>query len=171
MDQLTAEISTLMDALSPSTNNNDLALDADPGAAGAKAAIRRCEAAWKRCFDVYMRAVEAGEEMVKSGKAPEILKARKRARSIFPGDFEAKLLAGHEDIFAASEADKAYCRAMPVLAGYDGVRNFTACVAHGILIGTIKESDSTKLLYAAQIALAIAGQERKVRCVGSLNDQ
>jgi hypothetical protein len=56
---------------------------------------------------------------------------------------------------------------MPVLAGYENVRNFIACVAHGMLIGVFDESDGTKLLYAAQVALTIANQERKTRDTGS----
>jgi hypothetical protein len=55
---------------------------------------------------------------------------------------------------AASWAGLAYCKAMPLLDGTSGIRDFIACVAHGILIGAIPEKRSGKLLYAAQVALA-----------------
>lgn len=56
-------------------------------------------------------------------------------------------------IFAAHEAGPAYCRAMPPLAGYENIRDFIACAAHGILINAIPEKRANQLLYAAQIAL------------------
>lgn len=53
-------------------------------------------------------------------------------------------------------AAKAYRNAMPVLIGLDGVRDFVACLAHGILIGAIEPEISGHLIYAAQIALRTA---------------
>ena len=41
---------------------------------------------------------------------------------------------------------------MPPLLGAENIRDFIACVAHGMLIGTIENKDATKLLYAAQVA-------------------
>ena len=52
------------------------------------------------------------------------------------------------------EAQKAFRAAMPPLSGYDNIRDFIACTAHGILIGAIEVADSSKLLYAAQVALS-----------------
>ena len=49
-------------------------------------------------------------------------------------------------------AEKAYRNAMPALSGEEGIRDFVACAAHGLLIGAIKEERATKLLYAAQVA-------------------
>jgi hypothetical protein len=54
---------------------------------------------------------------------------------------------------AAREAGTAYRNAMPMLAGYEGIRDFIACAAHGILNDAIPLNKSTKLLYAAQVAL------------------
>jgi hypothetical protein len=42
---------------------------------------------------------------------------------------------------------------MPMLAGYEGIRDFVACAAHGILIGAIPPERGGQLLYAAQVAL------------------
>jgi hypothetical protein len=58
-----------------------------------------------------------------------------------------------ENIWAAKDAGEAYCNAMPMLAGYEGARDFIVCAAHGILIGAIPHEKSGQLLYAAQVAL------------------
>ena len=58
-----------------------------------------------------------------------------------------------DNIFAAKEAGEAYRNAKPMLSGYEGVCEFLACAAHGILIGAIPRDKSGQLLYAAQIAL------------------
>jgi hypothetical protein len=63
--------------------------------------------------------------------------------------------------WAAIQAREAYRNAMPLLAGYEGVRDFIACTAHGILIGAIEEDISGKLLYAAQVALNTLPYEPK----------
>ena len=65
------------------------------------------------------------------------------------------------EIFAAGPASVAYCNAMPVLSGFDGIRDFIACVAHGVLIGAIKENRAGQLIYAAQVALATVQREAK----------
>jgi hypothetical protein len=41
---------------------------------------------------------------------------------------------------------------MPKLSGPDNVRDFVACVAHGMCTGVIPGADGTRLLYAAQVA-------------------
>lgn len=64
-----------------------------------------------------------------------------------------------DELFAAMAAATAYCNAMPMLAGADGVRDFLACVAHGILIGAIQREKSSQLLYAAQVALGTIPRE------------
>ena len=74
----------------------------------------------------------------------------------------------HTDkIFAANEADKAYCNAMPLLSGYESIRDFIACTAHGILIGAIPPQKSGHILYAAQVALSTLHYEPKPRKLGS----
>src|ERR1700678_2705999 len=65
-----------------------------------------------------------------------------------------------DKIFADREAGDAYCKAMPALTGIDGIRDFVACAAHGILIGAITRDKSGQLLYAAQVALAALSHER-----------
>ena len=66
-----------------------------------------------------------------------------------------------DKIFATKPAAEAYCNAMPMLAGYEGIRDFITCTAHGILIGAIPKDRGGQLLYAAQVALAVVHMERK----------
>jgi hypothetical protein len=68
-----------------------------------------------------------------------------------------------DQIFAAKDASVAYCNAMPMLAGQDGVRDFLACVAHGILIGAIPKEKSGHLLAAARVTLAASQRERRLQ--------
>ncbi|MGO9318452.1 MAG: hypothetical protein ACLPXT_13380 [Terracidiphilus sp.] len=68
--------------------------------------------------------------------------------------YNAEKAISKSDYGATVEAKKAYRNAMPRLFGYENICNFIACVAHGILIGAIERENSTKLLYAAQVALS-----------------
>jgi hypothetical protein len=69
------------------------------------------------------------------------------------------------DYQCAVAAREAYRKAMPPLTGPDNIRDFIACVAHGMLIGVLTTSDSTRLLYAAQVAggMAVKNQPAKGR--------
>jgi hypothetical protein len=66
---------------------------------------------------------------------------------------------------AAAEAAAAYRRTLPTLVELDGIRNFIACVAHGIAIGAIEGSSASHLLYAAQVARGVhnfSSQQKKL---------
>ncbi len=65
---------------------------------------------------------------------------------------EAVLANGGHKLAAHMQANTAYCRAMPPLSGPQNIRDFIACVAHGMLINVFLHSSATKLLYAAQVA-------------------
>ena len=41
---------------------------------------------------------------------------------------------------------------MPRLVDYENIRDFVACVAEGKPLGAITDSESSRLLYAAQVA-------------------
>ncbi len=71
------------------------------------------------------------------------IRAYKDAREKNKSDYEASV-----------EAAQAYCNVMPRLSSYDNIRDFIACVAHGMIIRAIDWDHSTKLLYAAQVALS-----------------
>lgn len=103
----------------------------DSHPAGAQTALRRCCAAWKRAFNAYMDNPRYS-----------------------PGSDGGKF-------YASRDAAEAYRNAMPLLAGYQGARDFIACIAYGILIGAIPKEDSGQLLYAAQVALSIAQSQSR----------
>ena len=71
-------------------------------------------------------------------------------------------------VVAAHEAGKAYRNAMPLLSSYEGIRDFIACTAHGILIGAILPQQSGHILYAAQVALSTLQCDPKPRKSGSV---
>jgi hypothetical protein len=50
------------------------------------------------------------------------------------------------------EARRAFRAAMPLLSGSESIRDFIACVAHGMLIEAIEGPAGARLLYAAQVA-------------------
>jgi len=54
---------------------------------------------------------------------------------------------------AAAHAGRlAYCNSLPRLSDADCVRDFIACVVHGMAIGAIPSTEGTRLLYGAQVA-------------------
>jgi len=55
---------------------------------------------------------------------------------------------------ASYQADKAYLRALPPLAGYQNACDFIACVSYAMLANIVPADKATKLLYAAQVALS-----------------
>ncbi|MGO9336088.1 MAG: hypothetical protein ACLPY1_01135 [Terracidiphilus sp.] len=72
----------------------------------------------------------------------------------YKANFEGKEEQPGAACIARMEGEEAYRDAMPMLAGYEGVRDFIACAAHGILINAIPQDRTSQLLYAAQVALA-----------------
>ena len=55
----------------------------------------------------------------------------------------------------------AYRNAMPDLAGFENIRDFIACTAHGMIIGAIDSIEGAKLLYAAQVAVGALHHQPK----------
>jgi hypothetical protein len=64
---------------------------------------------------------------------------------------------------AAGVGGLAYREAMPLLSSFEGIRDFIACTAYGILMGAIPQEQSGRVLYAAQVALATLQREPKPR--------
>ena len=58
-------------------------------------------------------------------------------------------------------ANEAFCAAMPDLTGYENIRDFIACAAHGMLTGAIDPIEGPKFLYAAQVAVGALRHEPK----------
>ena len=84
--------------------------------------------------------------------------ALRRCYAAWKRAYDANLATGQDTsihrLLAARDAGPAYRNAMPLLAGHDGIRDYIACTAQGILIGAIPQEMSGPLLYAAQVALA-----------------
>lgn len=76
--------------------------------------------------------------------------AWKRAYDAFMEDARP---SGFNKLYASQDAAEAYRRVMPQLSGHDGIRDFIACTARGVLIGAITPKQSAQLLHAAQVAL------------------
>jgi hypothetical protein len=53
---------------------------------------------------------------------------------------------------AEAAASAAYRRTLPTLSGLGSIRDFIACVAHGMAISAIEGACASRLLYAAQVA-------------------
>jgi hypothetical protein len=106
-----------------------LAPDPASNSTSAKAALRRCNAAYQRAHKAFLHQ-----------------EARHNPFAV---------------VGAPVAAGKAYCDAMPMLVGEEGIRDFLACAAHGILIGAIKENKGSQLIYAAQVALSLLNLQCK----------
>jgi hypothetical protein len=104
----------------------------EPGLTHTRLAVRKCGAAYRRAFHVFIETADREE--------PSWDRSR-----------------------AADQAGLAYREAMPLLSSFEGVRDFIACTAHGILMGAIPPEQSGRLLYAAQVALAALQREPKPR--------
>jgi hypothetical protein len=72
-------------------------------------------------------------------------------------------LAGNLDneICARLDGAEAYRKALPPLHGNRNIRDFVACIAHGVLINVIPISCATKLLYAAQVAHSMGRKSKR----------
>jgi hypothetical protein len=73
------------------------------------------------------------------------------------------LLEGKNPTAAKMEGDKAFRLAMPPLLGSENISDFIACAAYGTLMGAITSQESTRLLYAAQVAVAAQKAHSNVR--------
>lgn len=67
--------------------------------------------------------------------------------------FKTELAKSGSKVSATFRGAEAYRDAMPHLLGYENICDFIACTTHGMLLGALETSRSTKLLYAAQVAL------------------
>ncbi len=71
---------------------------------------------------------------------------------VYQQTYEDARLEGANTIQAQDTAARKYRAAMPAPSGREGIRDFIACIAYGVLIGAVSTRESTALLYAAQIA-------------------
>jgi hypothetical protein len=95
-------------------------------------------------------APTAAEEPVTVPENPAIA----RCLNAWACAYKAEKAIKNDHYEAVRKGNHGYCKAMPRLSGYENIRDFIACVAHGMLIGAIDCDYSAKLLYAAQVALS-----------------
>jgi len=90
---------------------------------------------------------------------PAIVRCADASRRVY----EAKLAKKVSKYEASQAAGEAYRNAMPPLVGYDNIRDFIACVGNAILRHIIFEPESTRLLYAAQVALSLLRLQHRAK--------
>jgi hypothetical protein len=66
--------------------------------------------------------------------------------------FRAAQVANTNPVSVRMRANEAYRYAMPPLTSTENVRDFVACVVHGMMVGAIVDERGTRWLYAAQVA-------------------
>jgi len=69
---------------------------------------------------------------------------------------------GASDKNAEEPAITAYRDAIPCLTDQESIRDFIACVTHGMVLQLITTNEGTKLLYAAQVAAGFISQKQKL---------
>jgi hypothetical protein len=81
--------------------------------------------------------------------------------------FDAFYDKRNESNYKAHAAERlAYRRAMPPLQGSQNIRAFIACVTYGLLVEVFSERESTRLLYAAQVAWGTVRRTRRKHVPG-----
>jgi hypothetical protein len=56
---------------------------------------------------------------------------------------------------------EAYMQALPHLSGYENIRDFIACITHGLVTGDVSHIESSTYFYAAQVATGALRSEPK----------
>jgi hypothetical protein len=89
--------------------------------------------------------------------------AVQRCCEAFERSLEESRANGQANCYAEEDAEGAYLSAIPHLSGYENIRDFIACVTHGMVIGAIDYIEGPKLLYAAQIAIGALRHEPRAQ--------
>lgn len=87
-------------------------------------------------------------------KPPSANTAVQRCYDAWMASYQSERACGKSDWSARNSAQEAFRVSMPDLTSLTDVQDFVACIAQGLLIGAIEPRDSSKLLYAAQVALS-----------------
>ncbi len=77
--------------------------------------------------------------------------------------YHAEIDSGTHHVVAEYEAHKVYCYSLPPLTTRKNINDYIACVAFGIAIGAMLPRDTSKLLYAAQVALGSLRNNKKTK--------
>ncbi len=98
-------------------------------------ALERCVNAWHRNFDLA---------------------------SINPTDDNLHSLEDNDDnVFACEQGANAFRNAMPILVGYENIRDFIACTTYAMLVKILEQDECRGLLCAAKIAMALLKAQPK----------
>ena len=97
------------------------------------------------------------------GPAPDASQAVARCSQVWDDAYAAEFLKRQSVFDAKDAAVAAYSRAMPTPSSEDGIRDFIACVTHGILLGAFQDKQASQLLYAAQVASGALTRARKAK--------
>ena len=79
---------------------------------------------------------------------------------------EAAIAANKSSYSIDKAAEHAYRCAMPPLDSEINIRDFVACVTHALLIGAFTHNESSRLLYAAQVANSVLKNAKSSRAPG-----
>ena len=93
--------------------------------------------------------------------APDINPAVQHCLDAWQETLDRQVANGMDEYSAARSAHKTYRLAMPNPDSDQTIRDFIACISRGILIGAIKDTDASRLLYAAQVARQACGTPAK----------
>jgi mannose/fructose-specific phosphotransferase system component IIA len=66
-----------------------------------------------------------------------------------------------DEIFARLQGAKAFRAALPMLVGYENIRDFIACVTYAMLIEILSTDECHELFEAAKIAMALLKTQPK----------
>jgi hypothetical protein len=110
--------------------------------------------------------IKALQPLLAVGAAAEpspacIIPAVARCCEAFQLAYDADFKKRKHDFLARQVAGQAYRNLMPPLSDKESIRDFVACVAHGLLIKAIEDNSVGKLIYAAQVALSAASSQAK----------
>jgi hypothetical protein len=86
---------------------------------------------------------------------------------VWESTFRQALNEGKSLVLARVAAHKAYQKSLPPLSGNRNIRNFIACVAHGMLQGSILSPAGARLIFAAQVAKSVARTRAKKSKAGA----
>jgi hypothetical protein len=60
-----------------------------------------------------------------------------------------------DELFARQQGANAFRSALPIIAGYENIRDFIACVTYGMLMDILPREECRELFEAAKIAMAL----------------
>jgi hypothetical protein len=106
-----------------------------------------------------LQLAASADESVPASTNPAISCCRKAWQITY----DEKIAKNKSTPVAEFYAAQSYRSAMPPLSGYENIQDFIACTAYGLLIGAIQEANSSKLLYAAQVALSSIRSQPSLR--------